>query len=320
MPAIRVKHRESSFNVEIDFERTVQDLFEYLSEVVDINGLHCKLLIGGKAYIPSSGGAVLGEILKPGGLAILMASTGAEVERVKAIRADPLVKGFDQEDLDNIRRAERAAQLENENPWGKGAIQHPEFKFDRFEVLFKRHVPPPFDAEKLLKKLATDPAIVNIMAANKFKVGTLCELDPEDADAEQASKGEGDKCLLGWNRNFGERVALRLRTDDFQSFRNYSSIVNTLIHELVHNIHGPHNDDFWKLFNKLKEEYQRFHSGRRNATTVGSEMARPSTSKSSSVGNTLPPNRPTERVPNQSKAVCIDEMRKARLKAFDKNR
>jgi hypothetical protein len=248
-----------------------------------------------------------------------MASTAAEVQRVKNIRPDPLVKGFDQEDRDNLRRAQRTARLENENPWGSGAIQDSEFNFDRFEVLYKRTIPPPFDAEKLLKKLATDPAIVNIMAKNKFKVGTLCELDPEDADMEQASKGESDKCLLGWNRNFGERIALRLRTDDFQSFRNYSSIANTLIHELVHNIHGAHNDDFWRLFNQFKEEYQRFHSGRRNAASVGSEMARLSTATITSVRDITRPKQPPEHSSSEPKAASLDEVRKARLKALDKN-
>jgi len=52
---------------------------------------------------------------------------------------------------------------------------------------------------------------------------------------------------------------LRLRTDTLKGFRPYKDIMNTLIHELTHNVWGPHDHNFWKLFGELKAQYMRFH-------------------------------------------------------------
>ena len=278
MPLIRVKFKDRTFNIEIDFSRCVDDLFEYLSQVVDIDGQNCRLILGGRVFLPMTASSVadsstrLAEIVKPNGVAMLLASSPDELAKIFSFKPDPLLKNIDAEIRDHENRLRKTIELRDENPWGLAAEQDEEYRFDRFEVQFKRNVPPPFDAEKLLKKLATDPAIVQIMRTRRFKVGTLCELDPLDADIEQAQKGEGEKCLLGWNRNFGQRIALRLRTDDFKSFRSYDSIITTLVHELVHNVYGEHDDSFWRLFNELHDEYRRLHLGRKHASRA-QEMA-----------------------------------------------
>jgi hypothetical protein len=303
-------------DLEIDFERTVQDLFEYLGEVIDVEGQHCRLIIGGKSFVLDSDlDTNLGDIIKPGGTAMLVATPSEQIKRVREARSDPLVKSFEAEDRDNAARIEKAIHLMNDNPWGAGATQHPEFCFERFEVLFKRIKPPPFEAEKLLKKLALDPGIVEIMTQRRFNVNTLCELDPLDADIEQAEKGEGDKCLLGWNRNFGQRIALRLRTDDFTSFRKYDSIINTLIHELVHNVHANHDSQFWTLFRELKEQYSRHHSRRRTATVLQSDMAPLGIPRAADAQQ-----QAYRRIGGTAKVDSRDELREARLKALDKNR
>ncbi|WEJ95891.1 hypothetical protein PSN45_003422 [Yamadazyma tenuis] len=35
-----------------------------------------------------------------------------------------------------------------------------------------------------------------------------------------------------------------------------SDIVGTMLHELTHNIHGPHNDKFYKFLDKIKERFE----------------------------------------------------------------
>eukprot|EP00438_Fugacium_kawagutii_P004606 Skav228997 [mRNA] locus=scaffold127:199578:200786:+ [translate_table: standard] len=65
--------------------------------------------------------------------------------------------------------------------------------------------------------------------------------------------------LLGYNQNFGGMIVLRLRTDTLKGFRPYHDLINTLIHELTHNVWGPHDHNFWKLFGELKAQYMRFH-------------------------------------------------------------
>ena len=280
MPSINIKFKKDIFKIQISFERSVRDLFEYIGEVVALNKLHCRLIMEGKSYVPSdfdqedevASLISLDKIVKPNGTALLIVSSSEEVEKIKKFRSDPLVKGFADEERDEINRVKRTKQLEADNPWGSGNDQHQEFRFDKLEILFRRVQPPPFEAEKLLKKLVTDPGILDIMRRKRFTVGIFCELDPADADMEQAAKGEGDKCLLGWNKNFGQRIALRLRTDDFQSFRKYHSIVNTLIHELTHNIVSPHDEKFWTTFNELKEIYSHVHASRKSARPLSMSL------------------------------------------------
>ena len=327
MPLITIKFKKQILKIEISFERTVNDLFEYLSEVVEIEKLHVRLIAGGKSYSAPSfeeqdtqESPKLKNLFNPKliPVGLLISSSVQEVEKVKKLRADPLVKGFAEEQRDEISRIKRTKFLEAENPWGFPSKQDSEFRFSRIEVLFKRLTPAPFEAEKLLKKLTMDPGILEIMRQKRFIVGTLCELDPLDADIEQAEKGEGDKCLLGWNRNFGERIALRLRTDDFKSFRKYESVANTLIHELSHNIFGPHNDQFWTLYNELKEIYRNVHASRLSGKSVSNISKAPSTievhqklaaSANSAAGSRLGGNTNT---------TDTEAMRSARLRALEK--
>ena len=50
----------------------------------------------------------------------------------------------------------------------------------------------------------------------------------------------------------GRRMSqVRLRKDDLE-FLPYSQLVETLLHELAHNVFGPHDDQFWHLFCQLK--------------------------------------------------------------------
>lgn len=84
------------------------------------------------------------------------------------------------------------------------------------------------------------------------------------------SSHEGTTRLLGLNRNRGEVIELRLRTDDYDGYRNYKTIRNTLCHELAHNVHGPHDRKFWDLCHQIEREVQAAdwkHGGR----AVGSD-------------------------------------------------
>lgn len=55
--------------------------------------------------------------------------------------------------------------------------------------------------------------------------------------------------------NKGEEISLRLRTDDFQGFRKYHVIIETVLHELAHMIHSDHDARFHELNRKLNKEY-----------------------------------------------------------------
>ena len=105
------------------------------------------------------------------------------------------------------------------------------------------------------------------MRQHKWTVGKLCEMDPSDDKLKQ----EG-ACTLGYNENSGFRIFIRLRTDDLRGLRPYRGLVNTLLHELTHNMFGPHTEPFWRLFSQLKTLYLRTHAElQRQGTILGGQ-------------------------------------------------
>ncbi|KAK1772652.1 WLM domain-containing protein [Phialemonium atrogriseum] len=89
------------------------------------------------------------------------------------------------------------------------------------------------------------------MRKHQFSVGLLTEMDPA---AHTSSSHEGTSRTLGLNRNRGEVVELRLRTDAYDGYRDYRTIRRTLCHELAHNVHGPHDRAFWDLCHQIERE------------------------------------------------------------------
>ncbi|KAF9205064.1 hypothetical protein BGZ49_004513 [Haplosporangium sp. Z 27] len=97
-------------------------------------------------------------------------------------------------------------------------------------------------ARALLERLKRDKGIIGIMKLHKWQVGSLTELSP------------AEKTILGYNRNKGELIALRLRTDDLEGFRHYDAIRQVLLHELAHNVWSEHDDNFHALNRQLNKE------------------------------------------------------------------
>ena len=84
---------------------------------------------------------------------------------------------------------------------------------------FHRLVPLPHlrqveRARELLDRLVHDRGIIAIMKKYKWSVGALVEMDP-------AEHTYVDRKTLGLNRNQGEVLELRIRTDDYGGFRHY---------------------------------------------------------------------------------------------------
>ncbi|TQS38509.1 hypothetical protein Golomagni_00985 [Golovinomyces magnicellulatus] len=99
------------------------------------------------------------------------------------------------------------------------------------------------EALLLLKKVAY--LVKPIMKARKWKIGTLAEFLPSEQK------------LLGINMNHGERICLRLRyAIDQNNFLPFEQIIDVMLHELCHNVHGPHNTQFHALWDQLRTEYE----------------------------------------------------------------
>ncbi|OVA20037.1 PUG domain [Macleaya cordata] len=108
--------------------------------------------------------------------------------------------------------------------------------------------PPASEALRRMHRLAADPGIVAIMNKHRWRVGIMTEMAPV------GYVGISPKCILGYNKNHGEEISLRLRTDDLKGFRKYESIKKTLLHELAHMVYSEHDANFYALDKQLNNE------------------------------------------------------------------
>lgn len=112
------------------------------------------------------------------------------------------------------------------------------------------YLPNPERSLRFLERLRDDAGIKAAMRTHKFSVPLLTEMDP-------AMHTTQDSRTLGLNRNKGEVIELRLRTDAYDGYRDYKTIRNTLCHELAHNVWGPHDRNFWDLCKQIEREVAR---------------------------------------------------------------
>ncbi|RMZ84617.1 hypothetical protein DV737_g1118, partial [Chaetothyriales sp. CBS 132003] len=103
--------------------------------------------------------------------------------------------------------------------------------------------PRGLEALERLRKIAS--IVKPLMRQRNWVVGTLAEFYPTEHN------------LLGLNINRGQKICLRLRYpgDDHQ-FLPLENVVDTMLHELAHNVIGPHNQEFHALWDKLRDEHE----------------------------------------------------------------
>ena len=233
-----------------------------LMEEEEKDELQLKLLYKGKVIQADDSFAASVTKKKPMKI-IVMVTEASAVREVQGKRSDPTIRGFDQE-KEKEKGIKLGAKL---RPWGAEMVQNKEFKFCRMEACTWQSfghratdsTPHAFKAMELLEKLASDPGVVAIMVERELVVGTLGEMDPIDDRLMNKTAHQGG-LLLGYNTNMGQRIDLKLRTDDLKSFRPYADIVSTLIHELSHNWVGDHNALFWGNFAQMRVEYLHKHA------------------------------------------------------------
>ncbi|KAI9298126.1 WLM-domain-containing protein [Neoconidiobolus thromboides FSU 785] len=114
------------------------------------------------------------------------------------------------------------------------------YTFHKLETLSE--FPNREKAYEFLLKLKQDLGVVEIMKKYQWQVGSLIELSPLKKE------------ILGYNKNKGQVIALRLRTDDLTGFVNYNQVKKVLMHELAHMIHSEHDAKFHELNRTLNKE------------------------------------------------------------------
>ncbi|KAI4319881.1 hypothetical protein MLD38_033427 [Melastoma candidum] len=252
---IDVLWRGRRFTVEMGEGASVGDLGVELQKLADVKAETLRLIVPRVAdkgstlvqpFADEYRGMSLREISVPEGKAVrMMGVSEVEVdELLEAAKTDLRIAGFDEE--------EKRLRLRRTNmPHGAIKLPQGQYVFCEFRTLQLAGIelnPPPSEALRRMHMLAADPGIVAIMNKYRWRVGLMSEMAPI------GYVGISPKCLLGLNKNQGEEISLRLRTDDMKGFRKYESIKRTLLHELAHMVHSEHDSNFFALNSKLNEE------------------------------------------------------------------
>ncbi|KAI9699185.1 MAG: hypothetical protein M1820_007264 [Bogoriella megaspora] len=119
-------------------------------------------------------------------------------------------------------------------------VQEVDSHFGCYEHL--RGLPRAQEALQKLRKIAS--LVKPIMRKRGWRIGSLTEFLPEDTR------------LLGLNINRTDKICIRLRyTPDPSQFLPTETVVDTMLHELSHVVHGPHDAKFHGLWNELRDEH-----------------------------------------------------------------
>ncbi|KAI9365961.1 WLM domain-containing protein [Zopfochytrium polystomum] len=179
---------------------------------------------------------------------VLMAASEAEIETVRRAERTLEVRTARQaKDRKAVEQVKRASAAVDEK-------EASEYCFEGVRVLME--FPDHAAARKLLERLQEDPGIRHVMRLHRWRVGVLTELHP------------AEETILGFNKNMGQEISLRLRTNDLQGFRHYPTIRTVLLHELAHMVHSEHDSNFHALNRQLNRECDQVTSGGRNVAGV----------------------------------------------------
>ncbi|KQJ98865.1 uncharacterized protein LOC100839730 [Brachypodium distachyon] len=251
-----VTWRSRQLDVDADPNCTVKEFGQLLQDLTNVKPETLKLIVpqsttkGSKLIMPfsdSHSGLTLKEAAVSEGKPIrMMGVFDDEIEEVSdnGKRPDMRIIGFDEEE-------QRLRQRSSGRPKFSLKLPQGQYIFCDFRTLHLPGIelnPPPSEALKRMHMLACDPGIIAIMNKHRWRVGIMTEMAPV------GYVGVSPKCILGFNKNMGEEISLRLRTDDLKGFRKYESIKKTLLHELAHMVHSEHDANFFALNKQLNEE------------------------------------------------------------------
>uniref|UniRef100_A0A1D1Y0A4 Ubiquitin and WLM domain-containing protein C1442.07c n=1 Tax=Anthurium amnicola TaxID=1678845 RepID=A0A1D1Y0A4_9ARAE len=254
--AVSVIWRDKHIKVEMNADSSVREFGQKLQNLTKVKPETMRLLVpqstskGSKLITPFSdeySSLSLREVSIPEGKPVRMMGVFAyEIEEVSQnnMKPDLRIRGFDEEE-ERLRQ-----RLLNTRDFPLKLPQGPNI-FCGFRTLQLPGIelnPPASEALRIMHMLACDPGIISIMNKHRWRVGIMTEMAPV------GYVGISPKCVLGFNKNRGEEISLRLRTDDLKGFRKYESIKRTLLHELAHMVHSEHDANFYALDKQLNQE------------------------------------------------------------------
>lgn len=240
-------------------DATIQDLSDSVAEELHIPPSHQKFLITPKVGLlkpPFKDPTLAVSTLRDKKI-VLMGATTAEVEEMESDIAERKAR------INRRRealRAGRRVKAHKNRDWKK--VQD-EARYTFHTIRPLSYLPNPEKSLRYLERLRDDAGIKSSMRKHGFSVGLLTEMNPAEHTTHESR-------TLGLNRNRGEVIELRLRTDAYDGFRDYKVIRKTLCHELAHNVWGEHDQHFWKLCKEIEAEVDK-NDWRRGGHSVGGD-------------------------------------------------
>jgi len=247
-------------------DATISDLSETISTDLSIPPSNQKLLISPKPGLlkPPFKDASLPLSTLQTRKITLLGSTTAEVsslhESIAALKEKQAARA------NALRSGRRATATVTHRQTAQQRLDASTYTFASIKPL--PYLPDPSKSQRFLERLASDPGIRAAMAKHKFSVGLLTEMNPIEHTTEHSR-------TLGLNRNAGEVIELRLRTDAYDGYRDYKVIRHTLCHELAHNVWGEHDGRFWKLCKEIEKEVEAGDWTRGGRSVGGEEFYNP---------------------------------------------
>ena len=221
---------------------TVAQLSRRFEDLAEVEEDKQKIMITPKPGImkPPFPNTVLTSLLTPKSKITLLGSTSVEIKSLQT--------AIDR-NLPRLRRSRGDGR--NDKPFVSRVRDWQKVKDEAIytfhDIQPLPYLPHPERSKRFLERLASDPGVKAAMRKHKFTVGLLTEMNPIEHTTRESK-------TLGLNRNRGEVIELRLRTDAYDGYRDYKVIRNTLCHELSHNVWGEHDRNFWELTKEIEKD------------------------------------------------------------------
>ncbi|ORY46557.1 WLM-domain-containing protein [Rhizoclosmatium globosum] len=236
---LTISHRGITHSIPVDTDiSTVESIKESLEEATGIPSSNQKLLH--KLFNNAPNEASLSTLLNSAGI-----QTADQLSSLKI-----MMIGTSAKDIDEVKRKDTFSIRKKRTiiPQTKAfkPFRHPTPPIHIRNSPTPPRIPRLILRKNLLLRLREDVGIIEVMRKHQWFVNTLTELHP------------AEKSILGFNKNMGQEISIRLRTDRLDGFRHYRTIVKVLLHELVHMEISEHNNEFHELNSVLNREYDLF--------------------------------------------------------------
>ena len=262
--AFRGQKQEFALYTGLTVEEVKARLIEREPEALQLVPYDLKLLFKGKVFDDNQKGDLL-QMLEPAGKQVYkmmaMGRSSNEVNEIQekhaeAMKQAPRIRDdLTKQGQRDMERRKRLGRHMLQQASAKASQSPPSstlsFGFGQVQTL--PNLPNETKAREILTKLANDPGVLACMKQQNWRVGALKEMYPE------GKVGESAVCVMGLNRNKGQEMLLRVRTDDLKGFRKMLSIRKVLFHELAHNVHSEHDGKFFQLMRQIEKECNDLH-------------------------------------------------------------